>query len=92
MTWISSYYDNGAFSNSNSWVYSSPSLSVSPTNTVDYPSLTYVYSIKKFSSKNNYQYITSVENFYTPGTSFSITTPWSDSFLYDNYSPYGFGS
>lgn len=86
MTWISSYYDNGAFSNSNSWVYSSPSLSVSPTNTVDYPSLTYVYSIKKFSSKNNYQYITSVENFYTPGTSFSITTPWSDYFLYDNYS------
>ena len=54
----------------------------------DYPSLEWVepyggYMV--FSSKKNYQYITQVENFYTPGTSFSITSPWSSSFLYDNY-------
>ena len=91
MTWISSYYDNGIY-NYNSWVFNSLSLSVTSSNTLDYPSLTYVYSVKEFSSRKNYQYITSVATFSTPGTSFSITTPWSTSFLYDNYSPYGFGS
>ena len=80
----------------NHWEYTSGSLKVHDayTNNLtvdpipDYPSLEWVepyggYMV--FSSKKNYQYITQVENFYTPGTSFSITSPWSSSFLYDNY-------
>lgn len=80
----------------NHWEYTSGSLKVHDayTNNItmdpipDYPSLEWVepyggYMV--FSSKKNYQYITQVENFYTPGTSFSITSPWSSSFLYDNY-------
>lgn len=85
MTWISSYYDNGV-SNSNSWIFSSSSLKVDNANTLDYPSLTYTNSIRTFSSKKSYQYITNVENFYSTGTSFSVTTPWSSSLMYDNYS------
>ena len=79
----------------NHWEYTSGSLKVHDAYTnntfspiPDYPSLEWVepyggYMV--FSSKKNYQYITQVENFYTPGTSFSITSPWSSSFLYDNY-------
>jgi len=83
----------------NHWEYTSGSLKVHDAYTnntfspiPDYPSLEWVepyggYMV--FSSKKNYQYITQVENFYTPGTSFSITTPWSSSFLYDNYLAFG---
>ena len=101
MSWISSKFPLAYcdmfqcyFFDANHWEYTSGSLKVHDayTNNItmdpipDYPTLQWVdFSSKKFSSKKNYQYTTQVENFYTPGTSFSISTPWSDSFLYDNY-------
>jgi len=84
MTWISSYYTSMS-TNYNSWIFSSGSLKVSSSNLLDYPSLTYTDSAKTFNSNKNYQYITQVENFYSTGTSFSVTNPWNISFMYDNY-------
>ena len=88
MTWISSYFATGVpvpDHNVNSWTFSGGGMSVVSTNTLDYPSLTYTDSIKTFSSKRNYQYVTQVDNFYSTGTSFSIASVWSNSFKYDNY-------
>ena len=97
--WVSSKFSPCdtmmCYPDENHWEYTSGSLKVHDAYTnntfspiPDYPSLEWVepyggYMV--FSSKKNYQYITQVENFYTPGTSFSITSPWSSSFLYDNY-------
>jgi len=89
MTWISEYYATGVPTpdhNVNSWTFSSGSLKVSSSNLLAYPSLTYTDSVKTFSSKKSYQYITQVQNFYSTGTSFSVATPWDNKFIYDNYS------
>jgi hypothetical protein len=86
MAWISSYYLSGfPGTNYNSWTFSGFALSVDSSNTLDYPSLTYIDSIKTFSSKKNYQYITKVDNFYSTGTSFSVAPVWANPLIYDNY-------